>query len=234
MTRLFVPILNQNDNITLTNSLDINYLAKVMRKKIGDNLLVFNQQEGEFLTQIIEISNKKIILKLLERIRGYTKEKEVTLIFAPIKQNRISFLLEKATELGVTRLVPIITKHSVIDKINIDKWYIYIKEAAEQCGRLSVPEIKSLEKLSIFLENWDDNKAIIFCNERERDLSLMQCLKTKNTKDINILVGPEGGFSEEENGILLSKKNIVSVHLGEKILRAETACLFSLVLASQF
>jgi 16S rRNA (uracil1498-N3)-methyltransferase len=232
MTRLFVEDSLEKENIILNNSLDVNYLANAMRKKVGHQLLLFNPQDGEYIAKILEINNKKVILQPIEKIREYKKEKELTLIFAPIKQARMHFLLEKATELGVTKLMPNRTKHSVVDKINFNKWYIYTKEASEQCGRLSMPEIKSLEALNQFLSNWPKDQRIILCNEREKDLSLANYLTSTNKEEINIMVGPEGGFSDQELELLLSKDFVTSVHLGPGILRAETASLYALSLSN--
>lgn len=231
MTRLFVEDFLEKENIILNNSLDVNYLSNVMRKKVGHQLLLFNPRDGEYIAKIIEINNKKVVLKTIEKMREYKKEKELTLIFAPIKQARMNFLLEKATELGVTKLIPIRTKHSVVDKINFNKWYIYTKEASEQCGRLSIPEIKSLEALNQFLSDWPEDQRIILCNEREKKLSLADYLSSNN-QEINIMVGPEGGFSDQELDLLLSKSFVTSVHLGPRILRAETATLYALSLSN--
>ncbi len=227
LTRLFVTSSLENKIITLLSAAEIHYLANVMRKKLKEQLLLFNSQDGEYLAEIIEINNKKIILNLLEKIREPKKEKEVNLIFAPIKQTKILFLLEKATELGVTILTPVKTKHSVVDKINLTKWQIYTKEASEQCGRLSLPEIKPLEKLDKFLNRWDHSKKIILCNEKEKNLHIAQYIRTTEGV-INVMVGPEGGFSKEELQLLEGKDFIISVHLGERILRAETASIAAL------
>ena len=231
LTRLFIPDSLKKDLIDWINMPDIHYLLNVMRKKPGQQLLVFNADDGEYLAEIINISHKKLSLKIIEQIRNPEKTLKINLIFAPIKQTRIGFLLEKSTELGVTELTPIQTKHSVVDKVNLGKWQIYVKEAAEQCLRLSLPKINTLQSLEQFLSNWPEDKIIIMCNEKEQNLSLTQYLKTTDpTQDINIMIGPEGGFSEQEINILLKKKFIVSTHLGERILRAETAALASLAM----
>ena len=229
MTRLFIPNFLEKDSFTILDPTNINYLVKVMRKKIGAELLIFNQIDGEYLVEIIEITHKKITVKIIKKVRAYKQEAELNLIFAPIKQPRINFLLEKATELGITNLIPIQTKHSVIDKINLTKWNIYIKEASEQCERISIPKISPLITLNNFLYNWQEDQNIILCNEKEKNLSLSKHLQSikKLNKPINIMIGPEGGFSEQELLTLSSKKFITSTHLGPRILRAETAALYA-------
>jgi len=230
MTRLFISQSLTQEYVDVLDSMDINYLSRVMRKKIGDEILIFNQKDGEYKAAISEISNKKITLKILDQTRKPEAEKIVRLIFAPIKQPRINFLLEKATELGATHLIPIQTKHSVIDKVNLDKWNIYVKEASEQCERLSVPIINPLSKIDHFLATWPEEQNIILCNEKEKKQFITDHLKNIIQKEYNIMIGPEGGFSQDELKLLLSKKFITSVHLGSRILRAETATLSALTL----
>jgi 16S rRNA (uracil1498-N3)-methyltransferase len=227
MTRLFIANFLEEEFFTILDPTDINYLVKVMRKKIGAELLIFNQDAGEYLVEIIEITPKKLTVKIIKKVRAYKQETELNLIFAPIKQPRINFLLEKATELGVTNLIPIQTKHSVIDKINLTKWNIYVKEASEQCERISIPTISPLITLNKLLSNWQEDQDIILCNEKEKKLSLFEHIHSikKLNKPINLMIGPEGGFSEQELLILDSKKFITSTHLGPRILRAETASL---------
>lgn len=231
MTRLFISNAIQDEMIIINQAADINYLVKVMRKKIGDEIFIFNPQNGEFLAQIINITKKEIVLKIIKQTRTPVVERTIRLIFAPIKHPRIHFLIEKATELGVTHLIPIRTKHSVVDKMNMDKWNIYVKEAAEQCERLSFPEISPLVDLDKFLNNWDQTQEIIFCNEKEQNFHISK-LEINSANAINILIGPEGGFSLEEISLLSSKKFIKSVSLGKNTLRAETAALAALAICS--
>ena len=227
MQRLFFPQSLKSGYILLQNRNDIHYLINVMRKKLNDKIGVFNENDGEYTAQISSISNKQIELKIIEQIRTTEETVELILIFAPIKAPRINFLLEKATELGVTKLIPIRTKHSVIDKINIEKWQIYVKEAAEQCERLSIPEIAPLVMLEQFLKTWDNSKQILLCNEKEKSLHLRDAPKSSA-----IMIGPEGGFSENELNNLQSQEFITSAHLGPRILRAETASIVGLTLLS--
>lgn len=235
LTRIFLPNLLELGILLVESSQEIHYLVKVMRKKIGDQVLLFNSSNGEYLAEFKSISNKNILFELIEKTREAEQEREINLIFAPIKQNRMMFLLEKATELGVSTLIPIETQHSVVDKINLTKWQIYIKEAAEQCTRISLPKINNLRKLHYLIEQWDPNNPIILCNEKENNLSLSDHLKSYNTSTpITIMIGPEGGFSKEELQYLNSFDFIKSVHLGSRILRAETSALAALAIANAY
>ena len=234
LTRLFIPSFLENDNVILSSIPDIHYLVNVMRKKVKDQILIFNPTNGEYLAEISAITNKQITFKLIEHVRQATKEQDINLIFAPIKQSRISFLLEKATELGATQLSPIQTHHSVVDKINSTKWQVYVKEAAEQSGRLSIPTIHPLESLDKFLSNWPEDQQIILCNEKENNLHMATFLIKNKPQNINIMIGPEGGLSAKELDLLISKKFITSVHLGTRILRAETASLAALALVDGY
>lgn len=235
LTRIFLLCPLEKGSLTINSTKEIHYLSKVMRKRIGDQVLIFNNLNGEYLAEIISISNQKILLNLIEKTRDNEQEKEINLIFSPIKQARMMFLLEKATELGATKLIPIETQHSVVDKINLNKYQIYLKEAAEQCGRLSLPKIKNLTKLNSFIKEWDPQNIIILCNEKEENLSFNEYLKLNNlNQPINIMIGPEGGFSKEELKHITSLKFIKSTHLGPKILRAETAALTALAIANTF
>jgi 16S rRNA (uracil1498-N3)-methyltransferase len=227
-TRIFSAGNLSNKIIILSNLADIHYLVKVMRKRVADQILLFNNKDGEFIVKIIEIKPKQITFEAIEQIRQPEPQEEINLIFAPIKQNRMMFLLEKATELGVTILTPIQTSHSVVDKVNIDKWQIYIKEATEQCRRLSLPQIKPLASLNSFLNTWPEDQLIYLCNETEKSTNFGQI---KKSLPINIMIGPEGGFSVQELEILTAKKFITSVHLGRNILRSETAAITAIALS---
>lgn len=233
LTRLFIPSSLEVEIINWHNPTDANYLFNVMRKKAGQELLIFNSEDGEYLAEIISINHKQISFKILKKTRNIKAETELKLIFAPIKQHRLTFLLEKATELGVTHLIPIQTKHSVIDKVNLSKWQIYVKEAAEQCRRLSLPHIENLQSLDQLINNWPKEDKIIFCNEREKNLFLPKYL-ANNHKSINFMIGPEGGFSELEINKLLKLDFIKSCHLGNRILRAETAALTVLSMSQEY
>lgn len=229
LTRLFIADSIEKNSLIISKSADVHYLLKVMRKKIGDKFIIFNNISGEFLVEIIEANGKTLLINIVEQLREKVKEKEINLIFAPIKHTRINFLLEKATELGVTKLIPVITDHSVVDKVNNSKWDIYIKEAAEQCRRISIPEVLPLINLKKLIESWDVKRKILWCNEKEE---VQHFINFKDENACNILIGPEGGFSAKEIDLLLSKDFIESVHLGNRILRSETAAITALAYAN--
>ena len=200
-TRLFVNKNLKLGNIFELNSKQIHYLSNVMRKKVEDDISVFNGVDGEYICKIVEINKKQIFCKCTKKIREQKIENKIWLIFAPLKKERLFFLIEKATELGVTDLQPVFTDFTQIKKIN---------------------------KLEIFLKQWSTTNLIIFCDETGSNPLNKFLLNSKINFPVGILVGPEGGFSENERKILNSLHNIHSVSLGGRILRSDTATISSL------
>jgi len=194
------------------------YLKKVLRCQKGDELFLFNPQNGEFTAEYDDLVAVK------EQTIAPYAEGELTLIFAPIKFGKIDLLAEKATELGVTVLQPVQTKYTQIARINYERMAANATEAAEQTGRISVPEVKEIMGLSEFLSGWDKTKKIIFCDETG-GIPILQGMAQKPAA---ILIGPEGGFAPEETKLLHSKDFIIPVSLGKRILRAETAAIAAL------
>lgn len=215
---------------------DFDYLTKVMRQKIGDVFYIFNGVDGEFAAQIKTIEKKNLIAEIGEKIGELQKSSNITLAFALIKNTRIDFIAEKATELGVARFQPLITQHTIVDKINLDRFGANVKEACEQCERNDFPEIFAPKKLSKFLEEKEiENKILILCDESGQGLKASEILPKINhqEKEIVILVGPEGGFSAEEFLKMRALKNLFAISLGPRILRADTAVISALALVSE-
>lgn len=248
-TRLFIAAKPLNTNIVIKiDGGDFDYLSKVMRKKIGDEICVFNGIDGEWRAEISGIEKRNLTLLLKERISQQMPESLVTLAFAPVKNVRIDFVAAKATEMGVGKFAPIITHHSVVDKINEDRFAANIKEACEQCERNDMPQILPIKKLEKFLnevgisdisKNQNSEKILILCDESQRGLKastiLPKILADKNSQqEIIILIGPEGGFSKDEFEMMYKITNLYSISLGDRILRADTAIIAALALVNEF
>lgn len=197
------------------------YLSRVMRKGPGDPVLLFNGEAGEWLATIADAGKKQLALVCERRTAPQESVPQVTLAFAPIKKGRIEFLVEKAVELGVARLQPVIMARSVVDKINPEKMRAHIVEAAEQCGRTAVPVLEAPIKLSTFLAGRDPFVPLIFCDE-EGGAPIGSALAPPPA---TLLVGPEGGFTDEERASIRGAPGAVPVSLGPRTLRAETAAL---------
>jgi 16S rRNA (uracil1498-N3)-methyltransferase len=216
---------------------DFDYLTKVMRQKIGDRFFIFNGLDGEFVAQITEIEKKSLSVEVGEKISDLKKVPNVTLAFALIKNVRIDFVAEKATELGVARFQPILTQRTIVDKINLERFSANVKEACEQCERNDFPEIFPLKKLENFLnENEIEKKILILCDESGQGAKASEVLPAlrDREKEIVVLIGPEGGFSESEFSKMRQLKNLFAISLGPRILRADTAMISALTLVQEF
>jgi 16S rRNA (uracil1498-N3)-methyltransferase len=201
------------------------YLVHVMRLKVGDTLLVFNGQDGEWSTQVITVTKSTCTLKTLGHTRPQTLTPEVHLCFALLKQTPLHFLLEKATELGVTHFHPLITERTIVRHFNQDKQRLAVIEAAEQCGRLTVPTLMDTLSLDTFLSHHTES-PLYLCDER-REAPLLNAV-FEATHAPYFLTGPEGGFSPPEFARLLKHPRVRPIRLAPTILRAETAALAAL------
>ncbi len=194
---------------------------------MGSNVRVFNSTDGEFEGKIIDIQKDHLELELIDFISPPKLVQELTLYFAPIKNSNTSFIVQKATELGATKIQPIITKRTMVVKANVEKLESVSMEAAEQCERFSVPQILPIQTLEYVLKHPLHSGALIFCNEKEASQPLAQYLENAKPQDAGIMIGPEGGFTDTEAEMIIKHKGI-SVSLGKRILRAETAIIATL------
>jgi 16S rRNA (uracil1498-N3)-methyltransferase len=169
-------------------------------------------------------------LRITEQTLKPEPEKGLTLIFAPIKFGKIDYLIQKGTELGVTAFQPVKTRNTIIDKIKYDRLSANAIEAAEQTGRVTLPQIHEIQTLEKLIGGWDSKTKIIFCDESGVAESLRKVLEEMpmSAKNFAILIGPEGGFTAEEAQMLRAKKFVHSASMGKRILRAETAALAAL------
>ena len=197
------------------------YLQNVMRLKVGDQIRLFNGDDGEWLASINEIGRKSFKLQITEQLRPPKDEPGPTLLFAAIKKARMEMLIEKATELGAKRLMPIKTRRSIVDRINLQRLQAIAIEAAEQCERLTVPEIVDLQSLEQALAGWPTDHPLYAADETGGGSPLLEALEPE--RPAAFLVGPEGGFDPIELDRLARISAVVKVDLGPRILRAETA-----------
>ena len=221
--------LKLNLTVLIENN-DQHYLKKVLRLKIGDKVNVFNGIDGEWETTVID--EKKFNLSCNKQIRLQTNLSGPILCFALIKNHNLKWMVEKATELGVRKFCPMITARTNNKKFNQTKALLHIKEACEVSERLSFPKLDKTNSLINILEKTKrEPETVIFCNERRKDTYLKNYFKLqKKNKNFCFLIGPEGGFSEEEEKLINSYKHVVSVKLFDRILRAETAAIMALAI----
>ena len=217
--RLFFP---ESLSINLYSKLDksqSHYLSKVMRVNIGEKFSLFNQS-GEWEAKIAKIIKGVVEFSITKKIRSNTNEKEIWLAFAPIKLNYINLMIQKATELGVTKFIPILTERTIVRKINEKRVNKIIIEASEQSNRLKVPQLEEIIKLDDFLK-FNQKTNIIFgdLNTNNKKLNI------NSTEPICILVGPEGDFTIKEREKILKLKNLIPLKINENILRSETAAI---------
>ena len=217
--RLFFP---ESLSINLSSKLDksqSHYLSKVMRVNIGEKFSLFNQS-GEWEAKIAKIIKGVVEFSITKKIRSNTNEKEIWLAFAPIKLNYLNLMIQKATELGVTRFTPILTNRTIVRKINEKRINKIIVEASEQSNRLKVPQLDEIIKLDDFLK-FNQKTNIIFGDLNTNNNKL----NVKSTEPLCILIGPEGDFTTQEREKILKLKNIIPLKINENILRSETAAI---------
>lgn len=229
LTRLYVQAsLSQGDHIELPKH-QAHYLGNVLRKGEGDALRLFNSDDGEWRAEITAISKRTATLIVYEQLREPQACPDVTLCFAPVRKHRTAFIIEKATELGVRTLQPVITARTQFPKVNLDKMRAQVIEAAEQTERLDIPMNVAPQKLNDMIAGWDQNRTLIFADEAGDSKPAAHALKAIDGPAA-ILIGPEGGFTPEEREVIRAQSFAVPVSLGPRILRADTAALSLLTL----
>ena len=232
--RLYFSNKIQSDLVTHLNKNQSHYIKNVMRLKPGENISIFNSY-GEWNSKIESYEKGNAQIKVLDKVRGqerYRKEllykeneKKIWLAFSPIKQNPLNFMVQKTTELGVQKFIPLLCERSVVRNINIARVQKIIIESSEQSNRLSIPEIKKIEFLKNFLKNFPKNGYIIFCDINTHKKNLKKILSKEIEGPICILVGPEGDFSETERQLITNLNQVYSLSLASNILKAETAAI---------
>jgi len=222
--RLYFPDKIQSDLSSHLTKEQTHYVKDVMRLKIGDKLSIFNTQ-GEWNAEIESYEKKGAKIKIMEKARDNDKEKNIWLAFSPIKQNSLNFVIQKGTELGIQKFIPILSERTVVREINTERIKKIIIEASEQSNRISIPEINKPELLKNFLSQFPKNGSLIFCDINSNQNNLKNIFNKKIDGPICILIGPEGDFSEIERKIIIDLNQTYSISLAKNILKAETAAL---------
>jgi 16S rRNA (uracil1498-N3)-methyltransferase len=220
LPRLFVEqTLSEGLALTLEGP-QANYLAAVMRLRSGVRVKLFDDRTGEWVAEMRDVGKKRVTLAVGARLREREIVPDLWLLFAPIKRGRIDWLVEKATELGVARLVPVVTRRTIVDRLNLDRLRAHAVEAAEQCERTALPDLAEPEKLEAVLDNWTEGRPLFFADEQGGEP-----FTDIASAPAAILVGPEGGFTDEEREAIRALPAARPVSLGPRILRADTAAL---------
>jgi 16S rRNA (uracil1498-N3)-methyltransferase len=224
LPRLFVDRpLAESAALTLDGA-PANYLANVLRLGPGDRVKLFDDRSGEWLAEIAETGKKRVTLAVHEHLREREAVPDLWLLFAPIKRGRIDWLVEKATELGVARLVPVLTRRTIVDRLNLDRLRAHIVEAAEQCERTALTELMEPRKLVALLAAWPAERLLYFADETGGEPL------TAEPGPAAILIGPEGGFTDEERAAIRALPQARPIGLGPRTLRADTAALAAVAL----
>ena len=222
------PDLHADARVALDRS-QSHYLLNVMRRG-GREVLVFNGHDGEWRARVEETGRKSAELVVTDREREQTEPGDLHLLFAPLRKARLDYVVEKAVEMGASRIRPVVTDHVQNAHLRTDKLRINAREAAEQCGVLSIPPLDEPADLSDVLSDWDGERRLVFCDERSDGASPVDVLSALPSGPAALLVGPEGGFSPAERERLRSLPFVVVLPLGPRILRADTAAVAALAL----
>ncbi len=244
--RLFTDQPLKPDSEVALAPAQAHYLGRVMRREAGAPLLLFNGRDGEWSAELAKIIKSRAVAKLIEQTRPQKKSPDLWLLFAPVKRAPLDQIAQKATELGVLLMQPIKTARTIVTRVREDRLLANAIEAAEQCERLDVPEIRPFEKLAPLIENWrgkNPDRRIIFCDEAGDDAKkrwggsaglappMLEALgRFEFGAPWAILTGPEGGFSAQERDLLRGQDFVVPVRLGPRLLRADTAAFAAITL----
>lgn len=227
--RIHIPeSLAKTAEITLSRE-QAHYLTGVLRLSAGDAVRAFNGRDGEWLCYLATVTKKSASLRCERHTADAKPPPDIDYVFAPLKHARLDYMVQKATELGARRLRPVITQRTVAERVNLDRMRANVIEAAEQCNLVHVPEVLEPQKLASVLAEWDGSRSLVYCDETLGVVSPVQSLKDLKTPTA-VLVGPEGGFTDDEKQMLKSQSFVIPISLGPRIMRADTAAIAALTL----
>ena len=227
--RLYVEAPLEEGAQVALNAAQAHYLGTVLRLKPGGRVLVFNGRDGEWSASLAAAKRASALL-IDDKTRAQTSRADLYYLFAPLKAARLDYMVQKAVEMGVSRLQPVFTRHSQAARVNIERMRANAIEAAEQCGVLSLPDTAEPIAFSGLLAAWDPGRRLIFCDESAETSNPITALSGLPRSPLALLVGPEGGFAADERASLLKLPNVVRLSLGPRILRADTAAVAALAL----
>ncbi len=209
-----------------------NYLRNVLRLGPGDTILLFNGRQGEWRAEVSEAGKRNVSLTVREAVRAQEEGPDIDYLFAPLKRARLDYMVEKATEMGVARLRPVLTRRTTPERVNTERLRAHAIEAAEQCGILRIPEVRLPERLDRVVASWDKTRPLVFCDEDSEESCPFTALARIEPGPLAVLIGPEGGFDEAERELLSSQPFVTRISLGPRILRADTAAVAALALVN--
>ena len=231
--RLYFPDKIQSDLSSHLTNEQTHYVKDVMRLKMGDKLSIFNIS-GEWNAVIESYEKNGAKIKIMEKVRDKDNEKNIWLAFSPIKQNPLNFVIQKGTELGVQKFIPILSDRTIVREVNIERIKKIIVEASEQSNRISVPEINKPDSLKNFLSIFPKNGCLIFCDINSNQNNLKNIFEKKVDGPVCILIGPEGDFSENERKMIIDHNQTYSISLAKNILKSETAALSAITIVNHY
>lgn len=230
--RLFVDAPLSGDAAIACTPDQANYLVNVLRLGAGAEILVFNGRDGEWRARITEAAKRRCTLACRALTRPQIDGPDVHYVFAPLKHARLDYMVQKATELGVAHLQPVLTRRTIAARVNLERMRANAIEAAEQCGVLRVPSVGEPVKLEALLADWDPSRRLIFCDEGADIASPIDALSGIEPGPLAVLIGPEGGFDAAERRLLRDKPFTTAISLGPRIMRADTAAVAALALVN--
>ena len=227
--RLYYPNSIVENTTSLLSKEHTHYVANVMRLKRGSNINFFNK-EGEWVSEIVFLEKDRIEVKFLNRVKKSTQTSSMELAICLVKKNPMEIILQKATELGVVKITPIISERTEVKELNFERAKKIVIEATEQSNQLSPPEISNITKLKDFINNLNETSKLFFADINSKERLKKEDIKGDNFK--TILIGPEGDFTPNERKMILENKNTISFSLSKNILKTETATISALSLVS--
>jgi 16S rRNA (uracil1498-N3)-methyltransferase len=231
--RVYVTAPLEEGATLILNHAQTHHLGTVLRLKAGSRIFVFNGRDGE-CSATLSFNRRAASLTVGTRTRAQTAPGDLHYLFAPLKTARLDYMVQKAVEMGVSRLQPVLTRHGQVTRVNVERMRANVVEAAEQCGLLSLPSVEPPLPLSRVLIEWEAGRLLVFCDEDADLTGPAMALADLPRSPRAVLIGPEGGFAADERSSLLKMPNVVRLSLGPRILRADTAAVAALALVQAF